>query len=97
MGASFGKAQKSDDLEPGELPDYNHRRSTKDGEGIDVCQLLSGDGLFLCGISDPFSIWKGLFVCVKKGGRSWSGLMTRKLWKGAALCMLVAAICTGCK
>lgn len=97
MGASFGKAQKNDDLEPGELPDYNHRRSTKDGEGIDVCQLLSGDGLFLCGISDPFSIWKGLFVCVKKGGMSLSGLMTRKLWKVAALCILVAAICTGCK
>ena len=56
MGASFGKAQRNDDLEPGELPDYNHRRSTKDGEGIDVCQLLSVGGLFLCGISDPFDI-----------------------------------------
>ena len=56
MGASFGKAQISDDLEPGELPDYNHRRSTKDGEGIGVCQLLLVGGLFLCGISDPFNI-----------------------------------------
>ena len=69
MGTSFGKAQRNDDLEPGELPDYNHRRSTKDGEGIDVCQLLAGDGLFLCGVKDPFSITRGSF-CVREKRRN---------------------------
>ena len=51
MGASFGKAQKNDDLEPGELPDYNHRRSTKDGEGIllakSVALLRKEKGFFV--------------------------------------------------
>lgn len=102
MGASFGKAQTSDDLEPGELPDYNHRRSTKDGEGIDVCGFRRDRFICVGRIADRYCLCaralsseRALFSLSKvgRGIRLQSGL---KKIGVLFVCLLLCAL-SGCK